>query len=152
MDNGNLVEVAEENLEKVNPHQFDFVEDLSQLRFINESSILHVIRQRYLTLRLIQTNLGAPSLLVVRPGKVSVDVVALTNSDKVAMMFKGCKATQMPPHVFAQTQAAYRNMLSTRQDQSIILAGHSGSGKTFNSKLILKYLFKVATTQTNQNF
>jgi hypothetical protein len=59
LDNGSLIEVNEENLEKANPPQYDYCEDLSQLRFINETSLLHVIRQRYMTLKLIYTYIGS---------------------------------------------------------------------------------------------
>ena len=58
-------------------------------------------------------------------------------------MFKGCKQEDMPPHIYSYTQSIYRNMLSTRIDHSIILTGHSGSGKTSNTKHILDYLSKT---------
>ena len=41
------------------------MEDLSSLRFVNESSVLHTLRQRYAS-NLIQTN-AAKSLLSVNP-------------------------------------------------------------------------------------
>ncbi len=155
LENGNVIEVNEENLEKINPSpQFDFCEDLSRLRFINESSLIHAIRQRYHTLKLIHTNIGSNCLLILKP---SVPAVAQVNqlellssnptsvySDPIISKFKGKKLDDMPPHIYSYTQSVYRNMLSTRQDQSIILMGHSGSAKSFNSKLILNYLFKIA--------
>lgn len=59
LENGSLIEVNEENLEKANPSpQYDYCEDLSQLRWLNETSLLHVIRQRYFTLKLIYTYIG----------------------------------------------------------------------------------------------
>ena len=78
LDNGSLIEVNEENLEKANPApQYDYCEDLSQLRFINETSLLHVLRQRYLTLKLIYTYIGIlftinyyRKVVPIRPGLV----------------------------------------------------------------------------------
>ena len=49
----------------------------------------------------------------------------------------------MPPHIFAAGQQAYRNMMVTRGDQSLILMGLSGSGKTFNARYLLRYLTTV---------
>ena len=49
----------------------------------------------------------------------------------------------MPPHIFAMGQQAYRDMMVTRQDQSLILMGLSGSGKTFNARYLLRYLTTV---------
>ena len=64
-------------------------------------------------------------------------------------MFKGCKQEDMPPHIFASAQIAYREMLNTRQDQSIVFMGRSGSGKTFNMRHILHYL--TASTASVNN-
>ena len=49
----------------------------------------------------------------------------------------------MPPHIYASAQIAYRDMLNTRMDQSIILMGRSGSGKTCNARHVMNY-FTVA--------
>ena len=62
-------------------------------------------------------------------------------------MFRGCKQEDMPPHIFAAVQSAYRNMLATRMDQSVVLMGHSGSGKTINSRHIMHYLAAAASSQ-----
>ena len=58
-------------------------------------------------------------------------------------MFRGCRRADMPPHIFAMGQQAYRDMMVTRQDQSLILMGLSGSGKTFNARYLLRYLTTV---------
>ena len=61
-------------------------------------------------------------------------------------MFKGCKQEDMPPHIYATAQSAYREMLATRHDQSIVFLGRSGSGKSWNAKHTLQYLAQVAGT------
>lgn len=50
---------------QANPPQFDRAEDLSQLRFLNESSVLHTLRQRYAS-NLIHTYAGE-SMIVINP-------------------------------------------------------------------------------------
>ena len=60
-----LLHVCNADHLQANPPQFDRVEDLSSLRFVNESSVLHTLRQRYAS-NLIQTN-AAKSLLSVNP-------------------------------------------------------------------------------------
>merc|ERR1711911_535167 len=50
---------------KANPPQFDQTEDLANLRHLNESSVLHTIRQRYAS-SLPHTYAGQ-SLIVVNP-------------------------------------------------------------------------------------
>lgn len=49
----------------------------------------------------------------------------------------------MPPHIFAAGQQAYHSMLLTNSDQSLVLMGVSGSGKTFNARYLLRYLATV---------
>ena len=55
-------------------------------------------------------------------------------------LFRGCKAEDMPPHIYAAAQSAYRAMLSSRCDQSLVFAGRSASGKTHNFRNALHYL------------
>lgn len=161
LETGNLIEVNEEDLEKINPSKYDFCEDLSQLQFINESSLMHTLRQRYQTLKLKHSYVGANSLFILSPKLVEpLSSTASYNSlksplynDRIISIFKGCKSDEMPPHIYSYAQSVYRTMLSTRQDQSIILTGHSGSAKTTNAKYTLNYLFKVAapSAATNNN-
>ena len=63
---------------------------------------------------------------------------------QVIQMFKGCKQEDMPPHVYAAAQMAYRQLLHTHMDQSILLMGRSGSGKTSCLKHIVHYLSSAA--------
>lgn len=60
-----ILSVDEDDVEKANPIQFDRVEDLSQLRYLNESSVLHTLRQRYAE-NLIHTYAGN-NMLIINP-------------------------------------------------------------------------------------
>uniref|UniRef100_A0A8C2D7E2 Myosin XVIIIAa n=1 Tax=Cyprinus carpio TaxID=7962 RepID=A0A8C2D7E2_CYPCA len=135
---GTVMEVDEDDVEKANPLSYDRVEDLSSLLYLNESSILHSLRQRYGG-NLIHTYAG-PNLLVINP----LSTPALY-SEKVMQMFKGCRREETAPHIFAVAQSAYHQLLTTRQDQTIVLLGKSGSGKTTNSQHLLQYLVTIAT-------
>lgn len=63
---------------------------------------------------------------------------------QVVHMFRGCKSEDMPPHIYSLAQSAYNGMLASRRDQSIVLLGRSGSGKTTNFKHVLHYLVLAA--------
>ncbi|XP_041097359.1 unconventional myosin-XVIIIa-like isoform X14 [Polyodon spathula] len=134
---GTVLDVDEDDVEKANPPAFDRVEDLASLQYLNESSVLHSLRQRYGG-NLLHTYAG-PSMVIVNP--LSAPSMY---SEKVMHMFKGCRREDSSPHIYAVAQAAYRNLLTTRQDQSIILLGKSGSGKTTNSQHLVQYLVSIA--------
>ncbi|PSN45224.1 Myosin-11 [Blattella germanica] len=61
--------------------------------------------------------------------------------------YKGIKRHEVPPHVFAITDTAYRSMLQDREDQSILCTGESGAGKTENTKKVIQYLAYVAASK-----
>ncbi|KAG6928528.1 myosin XVIIIA, partial [Chelydra serpentina] len=134
---GAVLEVDEDDVEKANPPSCDRAEDLASLVYLNESSVLHTVRQRYGG-NLIHTFAG-PTVLVVNP--LSSPSMY---SEKVMHMFKGCRREDMSPHIYAVAQAAYRNMLMSRQDQSVVLLGSSGSGKTTCCQHLIQYLATIA--------
>nr|XP_019941639.1 PREDICTED: unconventional myosin-XVIIIa-like isoform X2 [Paralichthys olivaceus] len=141
---GSLLDVDEDDVEKANPPMFDRVEDLASLQYLNESSVMHSLRQRYGG-NLVHTHAG-PNMVVVNP--ISAPSMY---SEKVMQMFKGCRREDTAPHIYSMAQAAYRNLLTTRQDQSIVLLGKSGSGKTTNCQHIIQYLVNVSGS-TNKTF
>ncbi|XP_049714705.1 unconventional myosin-XVIIIa isoform X4 [Elephas maximus indicus] len=142
---GAILDVDEDDVEKANAPSCDRLEDLASLVYLNESSVLHTLRQRY-GASLLHTYAG-PSLLVLSPrGAPAV------YSEKVMHMFKGCRREDMAPHIYAVAQTAYRAMLMSRQDQSIILLGSSGSGKTTSCQHLVQYLATIAGTNGNKVF
>ncbi|KAM3842352.1 unconventional myosin-XVIIIa-like, partial [Diretmus argenteus] len=134
---GSILDVDEDDVEKANPPSFDRSEDLASLLYLNESSVMHSLRQRYGG-NLIHTYAG-PNMVVINP--LSTPSMY---SEKVMHMFKGCRREDSAPHVYAVAQSAYRNLLTTRQDQSIVLLGKSGSGKTTNCQHLVQYLVSIA--------
>ncbi|KAL2095355.1 hypothetical protein ACEWY4_010074 [Coilia grayii] len=134
---GSLLDVDEDDVEKANAPSYDRVEDLSSLPYLNESSVMHSLRQRYGG-NLMHTYAG-PNLLVINP----VTAPSMY-SEKVMHMFKGCRREDTAPHIYGVAQTAYRNLLTTRQDQSIVLLGKAGSGKTTNCQHLVQYLVSIA--------
>ncbi|XP_072312347.1 unconventional myosin-XVIIIa isoform X4 [Eucyclogobius newberryi] len=134
---GAVLDVDEDDVEKANPPSYDRSEDLASLLYLNESSVMNCLRQRYGG-NLIHTYAG-PNTVVVNP--LSTPSMY---SEKVMHMFKGCRREDMAPHIYSVAQTAYRNLLTTRQDQSIVLLGKSGSGKTTNCQHLVQFLVSIA--------
>ncbi|KAG9485985.1 hypothetical protein GDO78_008861 [Eleutherodactylus coqui] len=136
-NDGTILDVDEDDVEKANPPSHDRVEDLASLVYLNESSVLHTLRQRYGG-NLLHTFAG-PAMVIMNP--MSSPSIY---SEKVMHMFKGCRREDTSPHIYGVAQAAYWNMLMTRQDQSIVLLGSSGSGKTTSCQHVIQYLATVS--------
>ncbi|XP_037947751.1 unconventional myosin-XVIIIa isoform X2 [Teleopsis dalmanni] len=142
LHNGEEMTVDEDDIEKQNLATLDLIEDICELKHLNEASVLHCLRQRFAS-NLIHTKAG-PTLMVVNP----MAPLSLY-SEKVVSMFRGCKTEDMPPHIYSLAQTAYRSMLETRRDQSLIFMGRSGSGKTTSFKHALYYLALAAGSYNN---
>ncbi|KAA3669891.1 uncharacterized protein DEA37_0002265, partial [Paragonimus westermani] len=57
----------------------------------------------------------------------------------------------MPPHIFSISDNAYHNMLQDRENQSILITGESGAGKTENTKKVISYFAMVAAATKKED-
>lgn len=62
-------------------------------------------------------------------------------------MYKGKHPHELPPHVFALAERAYKGMLDG-ENQCVIISGESGAGKTEASKLIMQYIAAISGNST----
>ncbi|XP_074539208.1 uncharacterized protein myh14 isoform X1 [Halichoeres trimaculatus] len=138
-DSQRRVTLSREEIQRMNPPRFSKVEDMADLTCLNEASVLHNLRERYYS-GLIYTYSGL-FCVVVNPYK---NLPIYTES--IVEMYRGKKRHEMPPHIYAISEAAYRSMLQDREDQSILCTGESGAGKTENTKKVIQYLAHVASS------
>ncbi|XP_065073344.1 myosin heavy chain, non-muscle isoform X1 [Ochlerotatus camptorhynchus] len=139
-ETGKRVLVLKDDIQKMNPPKFDKVEDMAELTCLNEASVLHNIKDRYYS-GLIYTYSGLFCVVVNPYKKLPI------YTEKIMEKYKGIKRHEVPPHVFAITDTAYRSMLQDREDQSILCTGESGAGKTENTKKVIQYLAYVAASK-----
>ncbi|XP_055837168.1 myosin heavy chain, non-muscle isoform X4 [Episyrphus balteatus] len=139
-ETGKRVMVLRDDIQKMNPPKFDKVEDMAELTCLNEASVLHNIKDRYYS-GLIYTYSGLFCVVVNPYKKLPI------YTEKIMERYKGIKRHEVPPHVFAITDTAYRSMLQDREDQSILCTGESGAGKTENTKKVIQYLAYVAASK-----
>ncbi|KAG0295387.1 hypothetical protein BGZ96_011858 [Linnemannia gamsii] len=143
LNNGLVKTVNINQTGKMNPPKFDKVEDMADLTYLNEASVIHNLRLRYHS-NLIYTYSGL-FLVAVNPyRKLGI------YTDEVVLSYKHKKRHEMAPHIFAVSDAAYHDMLQDRDNQSILITGESGAGKTENTKKVIQYLASIAADKNNK--
>merc|ERR1712029_1001884 len=128
-----------EELGQINPPKFEKCEDMANLTYLNDASVFNNLKTRYQA-KLIYTYSGL-FCVVVNPYK-RYPIYTPT----VVKMYLGKRRNEVPPHLWAITETAYRNMLLNGKDQSMLITGESGAGKTENTKKVISYLAMVATS------
>merc|ERR1712168_333111 len=128
-----------EEVGQVNPPKFEKCEDMANLTFLNDASVFHNLEVRYKA-KLIYTYSGL-FCIVVNPYK-RYPIYTQT----VVKMYLGKRRNEVPPHLWAITETAYRNMLTNAKNQAMLITGESGAGKTENTKKVISYLAMVASS------
>jgi len=131
------VTVSKGDIQLMNPPKFMKSEDMAALTNLNEAAVLFNIKDRYFA-DLIYTYSGL-FCVVVNPYK-QLPIY----TPEIIQAFKGAKRENLPPHVYAIADEAYRNLIQDKEDQSILCTGESGAGKTENTKKVIQYLAMVA--------
>uniref|UniRef100_A0A672HDH2 Myosin, heavy chain 10, non-muscle n=1 Tax=Salarias fasciatus TaxID=181472 RepID=A0A672HDH2_SALFA len=134
-ENGKKAIVNKDDIQKMNPPKFSKVEDMAELTCLNEASVLHNLKDRYYS-GLIYTYSGL-FCVVINPYK-NLPIY----SENIIEMYRGKKRHEMPPHIYAISESAYRCMLQGESESSC----ESGAGKTENTKKVIQYLAHVASS------
>ncbi|XP_063225493.1 myosin heavy chain, muscle isoform X18 [Bacillus rossius redtenbacheri] len=135
--------LKKEQISQVNPPKYEKVEDMADLTYLNEAAVLHNLRQRYYC-KLIYTYSGL-FCVAINPYK-RYPVYTL----RCAKLYRGKRRNEVPPHIFAISDGAYVNMLTNRENQSMLITGESGAGKTENTKKVIAYFATVGASSKKE--
>ncbi|CAK9003080.1 High molecular weight form of myosin-1 (High molecular weight form of myosin I) (HMWMI) [Durusdinium trenchii] len=124
-------------LERMDDQSLKMIENMVELKELNEAAILHNLRLRFAKNE-IYTNVGT-ILVSVNPFKL----LPLYTAD-VLEKYKTQGYRNLPPHVYGVADDAYKSMIANQQDQSCIVSGESGAGKTEATKIFLQYIAEVS--------
>lgn len=161
--------VVESNtLENCNPPKFNKCDDMAELTHLNEPSVVYNLFLRYND-NLIYTYSGL-FLVAINPYKalpIYEDAMLKKYQSQTAKAERSPSSMSLssslssstpssltadspvpPPHIFATAESTLRNLLENKKDQSILVTGESGAGKTENTKRIIQYLSSTTTSRT----
>ncbi|XP_062849399.1 unconventional myosin-Va [Trichomycterus rosablanca] len=116
--------------------------DLTALSYLHEPAVLHNLRVRFVDSKLIYTYCGI-ILVAINP----YEALPIYGAD-IINAYSGQNMGDMDPHIFAVAEEAYRQMARDERNQSIIVSGESGAGKTVSAKYAMRYFATVSGTST----
>ncbi|KAG0019098.1 Myosin type-2 heavy chain 1 [Podila clonocystis] len=115
-----------------NPPLLEGTEDLTNLSYLNEPAVLSNIKTRY-----SHCNIYTYSGIVL----IAANPFARVNlyTQDIIQAYSGRKRGELEPHLFAIAEDAYRCMIRDEKNQTIVVSGESGAGKTVSAKFIMRY-------------
>ncbi|XP_043912237.1 myosin-4 [Protopterus annectens] len=136
-EDGKTVTVKDDQVFPQNPPKFNKIEDMAMMTHLHEPAVLYNLKERYAAW-MIYTYSGL-FCVTVNPYKW----LPVYNPEVVAG-YRGKKRQEAPPHIFSISDNAYQSMLTDRENQSILITGESGAGKTVNTKRVIQYFATIA--------
>uniref|UniRef100_A0A8C0F2I7 Myosin heavy chain 2 n=1 Tax=Bubo bubo TaxID=30461 RepID=A0A8C0F2I7_BUBBB len=130
------VTVKDDEVFPMNPPKYDKIEDMAMMTHLHEPAVLYNLKERYAAW-MIYTYSGL-FCVTVNPYKW----LPVYNPE-VVLAYRGKKRQEAPPHIFSISDNAYQFMLTDRNNQSILITGESGAGKTVNTKRVIQYFATV---------
>jgi len=135
--------VKKDVIEQMNPPKFFMINDMADMTYLNEASVLYNLRSRYCN-GFIYTYSGLFCVVINPYRRLPI------YTQNVILKYQGKRRTEMPPHLFSIADNAYRNMLVDRENQSMLITGESGAGKTENTKKVIGYFAQVAAASKSK--
>ncbi|XP_063044202.1 unconventional myosin-Va isoform X3 [Engraulis encrasicolus] len=119
--------------------------DLTALSYLHEPAVLHNLKVRFIDSKLIYTYCGIV-LVAINP----YETLPIYGAD-IINAYSGQNMGDMDPHIFAVAEEAYKQMARDERNQSIIVSGESGAGKTVSAKYAMRYFATVSGSASEAN-
>ncbi|XP_060734398.1 unconventional myosin-Va isoform X4 [Tachysurus vachellii] len=119
--------------------------DLTALSYLHEPAVLHNLKVRFIDSKLIYTYCGIV-LVAINP----YEPLPIYGTD-IINAYSGQNMGDMDPHIFAVAEEAYKQMARDERNQSIIVSGESGAGKTVSAKYAMRYFATVSGSASEAN-
>ena len=118
--------------------------DLTSLSYLNEPEVLHNLQVRFVDRNEIYTYCGIV-LVAINP----YSELQIYGNDTI-MAYRGQNMGDLDPHIYAVSEEAFKLMERDSKNQSIIVSGESGAGKTVSAKYSMRYFATVGGTSDTE--
>ena len=122
----------------------DRLDDLTSLSYLNDPAVLNTIQCRY-----------NDNMIYTYSGLVLVSLNPYCNlglyEDSLIQAYSGKSRGELEPHLFAVAEDAFRSMQRDQKNQSIIISGESGAGKTISARYVMRYFASAANAHLSEN-
>ncbi|KAL0968790.1 hypothetical protein UPYG_G00271910 [Umbra pygmaea] len=119
--------------------------DLTALSYLHEPAVLHNLKVRFVESKMIYTYCGIV-LVAINP----YESIPIYDHD-IIHAYSGQNMGDMDPHIFAVAEEAYKQMARDERNQSVIVSGESGAGKTVSAKYAMRYFATVSESSCEAN-
>ena len=136
---GEIKVFKEDQVCQMNPPKFDCSEDMANLTFLGDACVLWNSVVRYKN-ELIYTYSGL-FCIAINPYK-RFPIYTLRTME----LYVGRRRSEVWPHIFAIAEGAYQGMMNSGMNQSILITGESGAGKTENTKKVISYFATICSS------
>merc|ERR1711988_1784996 len=124
---------------QVNPPKFDCSEDMAGLTYLNDACVLWNSVVRYKN-ELIYTYSGLFCIAINPYKRFPI------YTQRTMEIYIGKRRSECPPHIFGVAEGSYQGMRNQGKNQSILITGESGAGKTENTKKVISYFASIGAT------
>ena len=136
---GEVKVFKEDQVCQINPPKFDCSDDMANLTYLGDACVLWNSQIRYVN-ELIYTYSGL-FCIAINPYK-RFPIYTLRTME----IYTGRRRNECPPHIFAIAEGAYQGMMNSGMNQSILITGESGAGKTENTKKVISYFATICSS------
>jgi len=124
---------------QVNPPKFDCSDDMSSLTYLNDACVLWNSVVRYKN-ELIYTYSGLFCIAINPYKRFPI------YTQRTMEIYIGKRRNECPPHIFGVAEGSYQGMNNGGKNQSILITGESGAGKTENTKKVISYFASIGAS------
>merc|ERR1712156_223936 len=137
--NGEVKTYKADQVGQVNPPKFDCSDDMAGMTFLGDACVLWNSVVRYKN-ELIYTYSGLFCIAINPYKRFPI------YTQRTMEIYMGMRRTECPPHIFGVAEGSYQGMMNAGKNQSILITGESGAGKTENTKKVIAYFASIGAS------